>query len=68
MKLCPECGNIVPYNSYFGAYICGNCNWEKSSRTKQGYVVTRGISRSEPHSKKYAVSRKTKLISIETYK
>lgn len=28
MKICPKCGNIVSYNTYFGAYICGGCNWE----------------------------------------
>lgn len=28
MKICPKCGKVVSYNSYFGAYICGGCNWE----------------------------------------
>ncbi len=28
MKVCPNCGKVVGYNSYFGAYICDNCGWE----------------------------------------
>lgn len=42
MKICPNCGKLVSYNSYFGAYICDNCNWEKSERVKR-YVV--GVER-----------------------
>lgn len=38
MKVCPKCGNIVSYNSYFGAYICDNCNWEDIVKTKR-YVI-----------------------------
>lgn len=26
--ICPNCGKVLAYNSYFGAYICSNCNWE----------------------------------------
>lgn len=29
MKICPKCGNVVFYNSYFGAYMCNTCDWEK---------------------------------------
>ena len=28
MKVCPSCGRVVSYNSYFGTYLCANCNWE----------------------------------------
>lgn len=28
MKICPICGKVVSFNSYFGAYICNNCFWE----------------------------------------
>lgn len=31
MKICPICGKVVSYNSYFGAYICTNCNWEDAT-------------------------------------
>lgn len=34
MKICPKCGELVSYNSYFGAYICENCNWEDNTRAK----------------------------------
>lgn len=39
MKICPKCGKAVSYNSYFGAYICGNCNWEEREGSEQpGFV------------------------------
>ncbi|GEM_PF-2038840 len=28
MKVCPKCGKVVGFNSYFGAYICDDCGWE----------------------------------------
>lgn len=31
LKICPECGALAYYNSYFGTYICENCNWEDES-------------------------------------
>jgi len=27
MKLCPNCGKIADYSSYFGAYLCNQCDW-----------------------------------------
>lgn len=39
MKICPKCGKAVSYNSYFGAYICGNYNWEEREGSEQpGFV------------------------------
>lgn len=31
MKICPNCGKVLAYNSYFGAYICDNCKWEDAT-------------------------------------
>ncbi len=31
MRICPKCGKVVSYNSYFGAYICTDCNWEDAT-------------------------------------
>ncbi len=31
MKICPKCGKVVSYNSYFGAYICTECDWEDAT-------------------------------------
>lgn len=28
MKVCPKCGKVIGFNSYFGAYICDECGWE----------------------------------------
>lgn len=30
MKVCPRCGRILSFNSYFGAFICDRCYWEDS--------------------------------------
>lgn len=29
MEICPSCGHIASYNSYFNAYICSYCGWER---------------------------------------
>lgn len=28
MIICPKCGSVLSYNSYFRLYICDKCNWE----------------------------------------
>lgn len=35
MKVCPHCGEIVTYNSYFGAYICNKCGWEPDTEERR---------------------------------
>lgn len=35
MKICPNCGKVLSYNSYFGAYICSNCKWEDATIGKK---------------------------------
>lgn len=42
MKICPKCGKVLAYNSYFGAYICTDCSWEDSSigdNRNKGYII-----------------------------
>ena len=34
MKVCPKCGKVIGFNSYFGAYICNDCGWEDDSYNK----------------------------------
>ena len=29
MKICPKCGGVASYNSYFGAYLCDKCDWRE---------------------------------------
>ena len=29
IMLCPDCGKIVDYSSYFGAYMCNKCSWKE---------------------------------------
>lgn len=43
--VCPECKNLVYFNSYFGAYICQSCGWEDASYAKKrdSYVVAAGV-------------------------
>ena len=33
MKICPKCGRVVSYNSYFAAYRCENCDWEDNTNS-----------------------------------
>lgn len=47
MKICPKCGNIVFYNSYFGAYICNSCDWEEKIRDRQ--VQNKGLKDIQKH-------------------
>ncbi len=35
VRVCPECGRLVYFNYYFGAYICENCEWEDASYAKK---------------------------------
>lgn len=35
MKFCPKCGNVVNFNTYFGAEMCTRCNWEDNTYRKQ---------------------------------
>lgn len=44
MKLCPKCGSIVQYNSYFGAYICAHCYWEDAEMAKVRSLVKNAVS------------------------
>lgn len=68
MKVCPKCGKIISYNSYFGAYICDNCNWEDCSRAKQDRAIFRSISKPASHIGKYTAPAKIRLASSGTYK
>lgn len=29
MIICPKCGKVISYNSYFKGYICNYCDYEK---------------------------------------
>lgn len=53
MRICPKCGRVLSYNSYFGAYICTDCKWEDASI---------GIKRNQ--GKSYAHKMKTDNIRI----
>lgn len=35
MKICPKCGKVLSYNSYFGGYICADCKWENADKGKK---------------------------------
>lgn len=35
VRVCPECGSLVYFNSYFGAYICEKCEWEDATYAKR---------------------------------
>lgn len=56
MRLCPKCGKIADYNSYFGAYICSNCTWQDDTpnreRVKNRHNFTDGKSDQKRTTKK----------------
>lgn len=29
IKVCPKCGSIAEYNSYYGRTTCTSCSWEE---------------------------------------
>lgn len=31
LRSCPQCGKVIDFNSYFGAYICDDCGWEDNT-------------------------------------
>ena len=35
MIVCPKCGKVIGFNSYFGAYICEECEWEDATYNKE---------------------------------
>lgn len=36
--ICPDCGKIAGFNSYFGSYVCGHCGWMEK---RNGYDTRR---------------------------
>jgi len=63
MKMCPKCGRLLSYNSYFGAYICEMCNWEDASRGRRRNVccsnqsILAELSRNVGKGKKLSIAR-----------
>lgn len=51
MIVCPKCGKVVSYNSYFGAYICTVCNWEDASKGEKRNRGTAFFYRTLPSKK-----------------
>lgn len=35
MIICPKCGQVISYNSYFKGYICNKCDYEKRDNKKR---------------------------------
>ena len=44
MKLCPKCGELISFNSYFGTYKCVKCKWTDDSFRKQRTFIMQGSS------------------------
>lgn len=44
MIICPKCGKVISYNSYFKGYICNYCSFEnrdnKKNATQKTFKVT----------------------------
>lgn len=64
MRICPECGKLVSYNSYFGSYICSNCEWHDDEPNKirmEKYRNLCNYGRYETNSKVRDKSEKSEL-------
>ena len=31
MRICPKCGSLAYFNSYFGEFSCNKCSWKDDS-------------------------------------
>ena len=45
--ICPKCGNLISYNSYFGAYYCSVCGEYFQEIKKTNADKIRGMSNEE---------------------
>ena len=45
--ICPKCGNLISYNSYFGAYYCSVCGEYFQEIKKTNAQKIRGMSDEE---------------------
>lgn len=52
MRICPKCGKVVSYNSYFGAYICSDCGWEDATCGQKRNMGINSISYRVANNKK----------------
>lgn len=66
MIVCPNCGKVLSYNSYFGGYICTNCEWEdisEGTKRNQGvsYVKVSCIRCSKNRKKRFSSQGKLQI-------
>lgn len=63
MRICPRCGKVLSYNSYFGAYICDDCKWEDATNGEKRnkgvvyYKINSSLNRSK-HQSGFAFTKK----------
>ncbi len=57
VRICPKCGNLVYFNSYFGAYICESCEWEDASYAKKRSLNGSSVS--------ISISKRQKVVDRE---
>mgnify|MGYP001016436971 CR=1 FL=1 len=62
MKLCPICGKIADYNSYFGAYICNNCSWKDDTPNRKRLAMYHSLSDSS--NSKESSNNKKRLVTV----
>ena len=43
MIVCPDCGHLAHFNTYFGAYKCSNCTWKDESFNLLRAVFIKGL-------------------------
>lgn len=65
MELCPKCGGISFYDSYFGAYICTRCDWRDDSPARDRELVHRFLYQGTPLQRRRRLERLTALLKEE---
>ncbi|MDA8227935.1 MAG: hypothetical protein M0T74_09630 [Desulfitobacterium hafniense] len=61
MRLCPKCGSLAYFDSYFNSFMCNTCEkrWKEtgkieSIKAKNGLIIKRRLTVSEEKRVQYA--------------
>ena len=66
--ICPKCGNLISYNSYFGAYYCSVCGEYFQEIKKTNADKIRGMSDEELAKLLCCTGWKMFKYKVKTYK
>lgn len=61
MKVCPNCGKVAFFNSYFNAYMCNYCGWENRLKRHDKFYYKIQVSKREKNSPAKLVENQLEL-------